>query len=551
MHQNLRRLLAVAVVALAAPASGQEPSRAEIAKQIKAATVYVQAGPRGEGSAFCIHESGLFLTNAHVLGKFDEVTLVLHSGLADQKVVTAKMVRIDAALDLALVKVDEKTNCGVLTLGSSDGLAEQAEVITAGFPFGKNLALEKDEYPSLSINAGRISSLRMKNGELHRIQMDAVVNPGNSGGPVVDAKGKVIGVTVSGVPGATVNFAIPVNHVHRFLGAPEIDIELPKVAYADRFKAAAFKVKMLALVPTKEPYEVELTLGPRDDAGRSVAMKLAKDVYHAALEPLLEAKGPALLKTTLAYPTGNLSGLVADQAFKVGGTEVKLSAVRSVRFGAEALVLLTNDKFVSGPLSGLDEIALQLGSETLKLQAIKAVELTVAPAASDTAVEYTVIVRSAGKEVARLRDTLAFRDAPTAVLPKETDASKDAQKLDGFWVLERAESKAKLPWPQSPEEALYIEGTKVQWVKKNGQIPPGAFEGELEIAAGKNPPRALLSIKSGPARDRKWQVIYKIEGNVLTLATNCDPDSCPSLFSIDAGAGSAQFIRTYRRVTED
>jgi serine protease Do len=80
-------------------------------------------------------------------------------------------------------------------------LTELAEVVAFGYPFGSGLAVSKKEKPAISVNVGRITSLRQKAGELHRIQIDAALNPGNSGGPVLDKEGKVIGVVVGGVQG--------------------------------------------------------------------------------------------------------------------------------------------------------------------------------------------------------------------------------------------------------------------------------------------------------------------------------------------------------------
>ena len=72
-------------------------------------------------------------------------------------------------------------------------------------------------YPSVSVNTGTITALRKKGGKLSAIQLDASVNPGNSGGPVVDKTGKPIGIVVSGMLLARLNFAIPVSRAREFL----------------------------------------------------------------------------------------------------------------------------------------------------------------------------------------------------------------------------------------------------------------------------------------------------------------------------------------------
>jgi len=101
-----------------------------------------------------------------------------------------------------------------LELGADKDLAELTEVIAGGFPFGVALA-QPGKYPPISVNAGKVTSLRRdKDDELHRIQFDAAVNPGNSGGPLLNLAGEVVGVNsmiYSGTGGYMgVSFAIPI-----------------------------------------------------------------------------------------------------------------------------------------------------------------------------------------------------------------------------------------------------------------------------------------------------------------------------------------------------
>jgi uncharacterized protein (TIGR03067 family) len=194
---------------------------------------------------------------------------------------------------------------------------------------------------------------------------------------------------------------------------------------------------------------------------------------------------------------------------------------------------------------------LQLGSDTMKVNPAKASELTFTSKKPENSVEYIVIVRKAGKELARMNDVLAFRDAPgVKPVSKNADVATDPKMLDGFWVLEQNESKGNRTWPQHPEEALYIEDNKIQWVKKDGTLPPNPHEASYEADAGKNPLRLTIAIQRGPAKGQKWQAIVRIDGDRLTIATDCDADRCPSLFATGAAVGSAQFVRTYRRVVE-
>ena len=159
----------------------------------------------------------MFLTNEHVVHGGGDFDLVLDPGLKTQTVLASgKVVRTDKDLDLALVRVEGAKDLAALPLGSDEKLNELAEVIAFGFPFGAALALDKKEYPAVSVNAGNVTALRRKDGELNRIQVDAALNPAAIRGPVLDRSGKVIGVVVAGVRGSGVSFVIPVSHVACF-----------------------------------------------------------------------------------------------------------------------------------------------------------------------------------------------------------------------------------------------------------------------------------------------------------------------------------------------
>src|SRR5206468_3772509 len=124
------------LLALTLPASAQEKlTKVEIGKRGKAATAFVEVPKVSTGTAFCIHPSGLFITNEHVVaGAKGEITLVLNPSLEDQRVLKAKVVRTDKSLDLALLRVEGAKGLPSLTLGSMKGVAELSDVVACGFP---------------------------------------------------------------------------------------------------------------------------------------------------------------------------------------------------------------------------------------------------------------------------------------------------------------------------------------------------------------------------------------------------------------------------------
>ena len=246
-------------LAYAGPAGGQTKSDRDvvaIGKQATALVEVVSPGPEGSGSgsAFCIDRSGLFITNAHVIGEAEggraELRLVLDTGRSSKRLILrAKVVRSDDRLDLALLKVDPVADLTPLSLGRDDGLNETMPVTTFGFPFGRTKTFHVNGYPDITVLESKISSLLKDEGKLEKIQFDNQLNPGNSGGPVLGKDGQVVGVAQATVKGAAMNFAIPVGQLRDFLQAPGIAFDPPALPYKDRAKPVTWTIKVQPATP--------------------------------------------------------------------------------------------------------------------------------------------------------------------------------------------------------------------------------------------------------------------------------------------------------------
>jgi hypothetical protein len=417
MSANLYRCCAgvITFLILGRPVLGEALTRAQVAKAGKAATVLVKGKLRGaQGSAFCIHPSGIFLTNEHVVGQETGLTLVLHPGSIKAKVFSAKVLRADKGLDLALLQIEGGKEVPVVPLAAGDKLTETDEVIAFGFPFGQVLAPNPKDYPAISVNVGKVTSLREKNGELHRIQLDAVLNPGNSGGPLLDKEGKVVGVVVSGVSGAGVNFAIPMSHVARFIARPEIMFDPPLLKLADIHGETEFQARTLTLVPSRHKLSLELVLKSDNQARRQFDMKLSGALYRVSAMPVPRPKGPPHLRLTAIYPQGSISGQVEDRSFKMGGEKIKFSEIRRLVVTPKPRVWFRAGKMRRGDLSGLEDIPVRLGSAQVILDLAKAAEVRLEPPAGLESLTATVIARRQGKEVGRLTRFLTVQGIPQA-----------------------------------------------------------------------------------------------------------------------------------------
>jgi len=161
--------------------------------------------PHGQGSGFIISSDGYVLTNHHVVEGADEITVTL----PDKREFKGRLIGSDQRSDVALVKIDG-SGLPTIKIGDPVKLKVGEWVIAIGSPFG----LQN------TVTAGIVSAKARETGELLPfIQTDAAVNPGNSGGPLINMKGEVIGInsqifTTSGSY-AGISFAIPIDEAMR------------------------------------------------------------------------------------------------------------------------------------------------------------------------------------------------------------------------------------------------------------------------------------------------------------------------------------------------
>jgi serine protease Do len=167
------------------------------------------------GSGFIISPDGYIVTNDHVAGNAKEITVTMTNGEKHK----AELIGSDQVSDIALLKIDTR-NAPSLRLGNSDDVIIGEWAIALGNPFG---LFEVADKPTVTVGviSAKDMNLQPSEGRVYRgmIQTDAAINSGNSGGPLINALGEVIGVnSVIFTPNQGnigLGFAIPVNRVKK------------------------------------------------------------------------------------------------------------------------------------------------------------------------------------------------------------------------------------------------------------------------------------------------------------------------------------------------
>lgn len=173
----------------------------EIAEQLRRSTVHVASGRHGQGSGFIVKSDGVIVTNAHVIGNA-ELSVRLWDGSSFPAQIAARSTR----RDLALLEIPAR-NLKPATLANSDELRVGELVMAVGNPFGFTGAVTT----GIVHGIGRLPGL----GPTKWIQADVQLAPGNSGGPLADARGNVVGVNTMIAGG--LGLAVPANAVARLV----------------------------------------------------------------------------------------------------------------------------------------------------------------------------------------------------------------------------------------------------------------------------------------------------------------------------------------------
>jgi Trypsin-like peptidase domain/Concanavalin A-like lectin/glucanases superfamily len=476
----------------------------EVVRRCKAATALVELRSFGSGSTVCVSADGFFVTNHHVVagaGLGEIVRVVVYPGQKNQRVLEARVIKLDEDDDLALLKAEAAPDLVTVPLGTDDELVETMPLAAFGYPFGRMLAADKG-FPTVSVNTGTITALRRKGGELSKLQHDASVNPGNSGGPVVDKKGNLIGIVVSGMLMARVNFAIPVSRVREFLSGPALVLRNPRLTFPERTKPHQFEIDAYAFDPhllNDLVVELALTDPPNDTrtfsakriGNRFVAEGSACSPAEASVKPIMIVqKGRARIQSELppgelSFGSRKFSWLAIDSLFKDGDEWV--------------MSLLNGEQFAGKPV-GLPSVRFGAGRIT-QLATADRIEMRLEQA-PPTEIAYELQARRGPKVFTPIQGRLRIQNTPRGLMPTFEHSIGRTQITQPIVVeavvpetLMLGVSPNGLVWLPRPGTQPGMENERGHYILINGQ--PWYIEQEKHRQPNANGEASLLPILFG------------------------------------------------------
>jgi S1-C subfamily serine protease len=189
----------------------------KIIEEINPAVVNIYVSDKGlktsAGTGFFINPNGYIITNKHIIEKAKTIKIKIYK---QKEEFNAKIIDLDKNYDIALLKIDIY-NIPIVKIGNSDSIKTGEEVIAIGNPFGLQNTVSK----------GIISSDKREDKGLTFIQTNIDLNPGNSGGPLINLKGEVIGINTSIIKDSKgIGFAVPINAIANLIEKNKIGVNI-------------------------------------------------------------------------------------------------------------------------------------------------------------------------------------------------------------------------------------------------------------------------------------------------------------------------------------
>lgn len=392
----------------------------EVVQRAEKATAVVQDGRpvngRQLGSAFCVAKSGVFVTSARVVvADGMTVQLVFSAGRPNQRTVEAKVVRRDMEQDIAILQAASTTEPFESLELSDQKVYETMDVAVFAYPFRNGFNQNGGDVPPITVKLGHVTSLPEKNGRVDRIVIDSSFAMGTQGGPVVDTDGRVVGMLDAEVFSGREERAVPAEGIRQMLLSPQIGLQTSVLSYEKRHERQELVLNVKALTDPAPAYEAELAITEGDRPPRTIRAKVIDGVATFAFVPVT-SDSSGTLPITARFKKGTVNGVVENTSFQIGEQSLKLDGIRRLRHddgASDWQATLTSGEKVTGKLTGLDSLSVDLGATSTKLDVRQATCLTIeSPRSPVRWIGYSLTVKADGQVVGREAGTIDLAGAP-------------------------------------------------------------------------------------------------------------------------------------------
>lgn len=313
----------------------------------------IQPEQRGAGSGVVVSDDGYIVTNNHVVAGTDVVTVTFN----DRFTTKAKVVGTDPSTDIAVLKVEEK-ELPFMEFGNSDDVRLGQWVLAVGYPFTLDATVTAGIVSAKARSIG-INSTRAANAVESFIQTDAAVNPGNSGGALVNMKGQLIGINsaIASPTGAYAgySYSIPANLVRKvvndIIATGSVQRGYLGIQFFDRRNLTPEKMTELGIDRNEGVYVAGIQPGSGAEEGG-----LKKGDFITRINDLPVRTEPELLEKVATYKPGDhisVTYLRSGETYKTTVQLKKLSTGATQLLGANFRELSDSEKKELGVSSGL------------------------------------------------------------------------------------------------------------------------------------------------------------------------------------------------------
>lgn len=385
-------------------------------------------------TAFCVNaREGLLISSTTSLR--GAVELRLHPGTPQMKAIEARVIRIDAGKGLVILQTDDAKGMSELKLAENVP-AEELDCTAAGSPrtgFVRTGGLEPGDYPAIHLYPVRTAGQKV--GAAQNELIGFGLTSGVSGGPLIDAQGRLVGV-ISPIAENAADFkAISFSSLRQFMGAPIVRF-MPTVMEASELtKETTFRVQMISILQPAPDYSVEAIFSARGER-RFVPRQNEKGELVFTAAPVPKPTHAPQVRLTVQFADATVSCRALDQQVRIGQEQYRLSELANIAGGEQPGAMLKSGRRVDGAVEEASAIIAEVDGAPLKLNLGKALSVLIRPAeAPVTAVPYTIAVKNGPELVAEFRGVIGpvspgTIPRVTLVTPREGPSRNETPAVD-------------------------------------------------------------------------------------------------------------------------